>query len=135
MTVQKLTERGPVRILVCGGRDYADREAVFDRLDIAWRSVPLDTLEIVQGGAKGADALAREWCGIRGVPYINVSADWHALGKKAGPIRNQKMIDLYHPALVIAFPGGHGTADMVRRASNAGIPVEHAGRAALKEGR
>lgn len=52
-----------------------------------------------------------------------VPADWKTHGKRAGSIRNQKMIDDYHPQLVVAFPGGAGTADMVRRARAAGIEV------------
>lgn len=44
-------------------------------------------------------------------------------GKAAGPIRNQRMLDEGKPDLVVAFPGGRGTADMVRRAKAAGVPV------------
>lgn len=113
-----------MRVLVCGGRDYADRQALFDYLERIWReSAPVDALEIIQGGATGADALAREWCCQREVAYFNVPANWKMLGKAAGPIRNQRMIDEYRPDLVIAFPGGRGTADMVNRADKAGVPV------------
>lgn len=112
------------RILVCGGRDYADRVTVFGYLDRLWReSAPLDALEIIQGGATGADALAREWCCNREVPYVNVPANWKLHGKAAGPIRNQKMLDKYEPDLVLAFPGGKGTADMVSRAMAASVQV------------
>ena len=48
-------------------------------------------------------------------------ADWDGLGRKAGPIRNQRMLDDGKPDLGIAFPGGRGTADMVRRAREAGV--------------
>lgn len=44
-------------------------------------------------------------------------------GKAAGPIRNQHMIDTAKPDLVVSFPGGAGTADMVRRAKAAGVRV------------
>ena len=117
-------DRKPYRVLVCGGRDYADRKRVFDYLDRLWReAAPLDALEVIQGGATGADALAREWCCSREVPYVNVPANWKLLGKAAGPIRNQRMIDEYGPSLVLAFPGGRGTADMVSRAHRARITV------------
>jgi hypothetical protein len=33
------------------------------------------------------------------------------------------MLELYHPALLVAFPGHLGTADLVLRARAAGIPV------------
>jgi len=50
-------------------------------------------------------------------------ANWRTHGKAAGPIRNQQMLDEGRPHLVVAFPGGTGTADMVRRAKAAGVPV------------
>jgi len=39
--------------------------------------------------------------------------EWDELGKKAGPLRNQRMLDEGKPDLVVAFPGGGGTKDMV----------------------
>jgi len=34
------------------------------------------------------------------------------------------MLDKGQPDLVLAFPGGNGTADMIRRAEAANIPVK-----------
>lgn len=48
-------------------------------------------------------------------------------GKSAGPIRNQTMLDDGKPDLVLAFPGGRGTADMVAKAEKHGIPVRRIG--------
>jgi hypothetical protein len=50
-------------------------------------------------------------------------ADWAKHGRAASPIRNQQMLDEGRPNLVVAFPGGRGTADMVRRARSAGVEV------------
>lgn len=57
------------------------------------------------------------------MPIESYPADWKRDGRGAGPIRNQRMIDEGKPHIVIAFPGGKGTADMVMRAEMAGIPV------------
>lgn len=109
-----------IRILVCGGRDFNDEITVFGALD--GHVIPsCDT--IIQGGAPGADRLAREWCHQKRCRYENYPANWKAHGRAAGPIRNQQMIDEGRPDKVVAFPGGLGTADMVRRARAAGIPV------------
>src|SRR5690606_30354012 len=62
--------------------------------------------------------LAREL----GWHVVAYPADWRRHGRAAGPIRNQEMADA-GADLCIAFPGGRGTADMVRRARAAGIPV------------
>jgi hypothetical protein len=113
-----------MRVLVCGGRDFDDQIAVWTALDELRQRAPHDALTIIQGGASGADKMARDWCAARKVPCINVPADWKKHGRAAGPIRNQKMLDEHVPDLVLAFPGGRGTADMVFRAQNACIPVE-----------
>ena len=55
--------------------------------------------------------------------------EWDELGKKAGPLRNQRMLDEGKPNLVVAFPGGGGTKDMVRRAVKARVPIHEVNRA------
>lgn len=101
--------------LICGGRDFADAE-LFDTMMgqiVQMRGVPS---RVVHGAAKGADMLANEWAWRLAIDTVGVAASWSLHGKAAGPIRNQRMLDEYRPHLVIAFPGGAGTADMVRRA-------------------
>lgn len=116
-----------MRVLVCGGRDYADKAKVFDELE---RLNAFNmTLCVISGGATGADSLAEEWARSNikkrnGVSFNGFKADWNKHGKAAGPIRNQAMIDKGRPDLVLAFPGGRGTADMIQRAEAAGIPVQ-----------
>lgn len=112
----------PERILVCGGRDYADQAMLFGVLDMAAEKGPINA--IIQGDCpKGADKLARMWALSRNEHLERFPADWDAHGKAAGPIRNQQMLDEGRPTKVFAFPGGRGTADMVRRAKAAGVPV------------
>lgn len=110
-----------MRVLVCGGRKYWNEEAVFSTLHgLAEKH---GWLTVIQGGADGADLLAREWAQLCYHGLVTVRADWAAHGRAAGPIRNQQMLDSAKPDLVVAFPGGNGTADMVRRARAAGVPV------------
>lgn len=113
-----------MRVLVCGGRDYNNFAAVSYALAELRRRH--GKLIVIQGGATGADWCARRWCFLLNGPVhmINEPADWKAHGKAAGPIRNQLMLDEHKPDLVLAFPGGNGTADMIRRAEKAGIPVQ-----------
>ncbi len=109
-----------MRVLVTGGRHYKDRQSVFMALDSlhAHKSIAA----IINGAAPGADSLAIDWAIARGVTVISIPADWNKHGNAAGPIRNQRMI-LEMPDLVLAFPGGKGTRDMVARAKLAKIPV------------
>jgi hypothetical protein len=106
-----------MKILVCGGRDYFDAERIDRVLDTLGPSL------VIHGDARGADALAANWAVKRGVPHKPYPADWHYHGKSAGPIRNRLMLKEGKPQLVVAFPGGAGTADMVGAAMQAGVPV------------
>ena len=110
-----------MRLLVCGGRDYSDRETLFAKLDEYLAK--FGSLFIISGKAPGADTLAEEWARLRGASFYGFKADWQKHGKAAGPIRNQKMLDKGDPHLVLAFPGGRGTEDMVTRANAAHVPV------------
>lgn len=108
------------RVLVCGGRDYDDGGAVGATLCAL--NAEMGIAVIIEGGARGADRLARQWAECAGVPYLTVDADWKKYGKAAGAIRNAEMLK-QEPTLVVAFPGGRGTADMVRRARAANVEV------------
>lgn len=116
-----------MRVLVCGGRDYSDWHTLAGVLHQIHRDAPHDTLTIIQGGARGADAMAREWCEAYKVAYINYPADWDKHGRGAGPIRNRRMLEDGRPDLVLAFPGGAGTANMVKQARAAGVEVRLVG--------
>lgn len=108
-------------VLVCGGRDYANRGYLFSVLDRAHVANEIGC--VIHGDAKGADRLAGEWAEMRGIEVEKYPALWDVHGRRAGPIRNQLMLDDAKPDLVIAFLGGAGTSDMVCRAKAAGIPV------------
>lgn len=110
-----------MRILVCGGRDYENVAKLWAELD----AIDIDGVVrlVVDGGAAGADYWAHQWALARNKPYHRYFADWKTHGKAAGPIRNQRMLDEGNPDLVVAFPGGKGTADMVDRATKANIKV------------
>lgn len=110
-----------MRVLVCGGRDYSDQTRVFKEL-IFLRTSP-GKLIIIEGGASGADALAADFAKRYWVEHIQFKADWGKHGKAAGPIRNQQMIEEGKPDLVLAFPGGIGTANMIKQSKAAGIKV------------
>lgn len=101
--------------LICGGRNFTD-QAMFDdamaRLTGMWGCPS----KIVHGAAQGADSMADTWGKRMHIAVVAVPAEWSTHGKAAGPIRNEEMLYLHKPKRVIAFPGGVGTADMVKRA-------------------
>ena len=110
-----------MRVLVCGGREYSDCAAVWDALDDLSRNHMIEC--IIEGDAPGADRIAGAWAKRRRVDLRLFPADWEKYGLAAGPIRNQQMIDKGRPNMVLAFPGGKGTEDMIGRARAAGLLV------------
>lgn len=111
-----------MRVLVCGGRDYADYDYLKTVLS-ALQVVRQPFTAIIHGGYRGADTLADHYAKVHSIEPLEFKADWREHSAAAGPLRNQRMIDEGKPDLVVAFPGHDGTADMVRRARAAGIEV------------
>lgn len=110
-----------MKVLVCGGRDFTDYVTVNRVLSAYFNNFCNGNMEIIHGGARGADTLAGLFAKMFGLKCHIFPAEWDSYGKGAGPIRNQKMLDEGKPTIVIAFPGGADTADMIKRAKKAGI--------------
>ncbi len=110
-----------MRVIVCGGRDYTDSDAIRQRITQLQAVKPMAV--IIHGAAPGADLLTGHIAGTLGYRVEAYPADWARHGKAAGPIRNQEMLNA-GADLVIAFPGGRGTQDMINRAERAGVRVE-----------
>ena len=111
-----------MRVLVCGGRHYDNPAAVYAALGSICRVDGRITC-VIHGGASGADNLADAWGVKNGITVESYLADWHVFGRAGGPLRNQRMLDEGKPDIVLAFPGGRGTEDMVTRAKKAGVRV------------
>lgn len=110
-----------MKVIVCGSRGWRRIEPIQKRL----ADLP-DDATIITGGADGADYLADKAAAQLALDRIIVPANWKRHGKAAGPIRNQRMLDL-GPNLVIAFRldgTSRGTDDMVDRALGAGVEWE-----------
>ena len=108
-----------MRVIVCGGRDFAEREKLFRALD----GIGITTL--IEGGCPtGADKLAKTWAKRKRIPVETFEPEWDLYGKAAGPRRNQRMIEEGKPDLVIGFRGGAGTRDCCERAASFGVPVK-----------
>ena len=113
----------PVVVVACGGRELAwepgaVRTALLEA--VSCRCV----LSLFHGGARGADQLVECQAQALSWPVRQRRAEWSRLGMAAGPIRNQAMLEeaggLAHrngaELLVLAFPGGAGTASCIREA-------------------
>ncbi len=123
-----------MRILITGSRELTDKYLVYDAIAQAVlehqisNSKPWEQpVTVIHGAAKGADSLAGRWADIlEGFEEERHPADWDKHGKKAGPIRNQEMVDLGADVCLAFFKqgaGNRGTSDCVSRAEKAGIPT------------
>lgn len=113
-----------MRVLVCGGRDFGHPNTLeedFIRLTLYQNLSYKDV--IIEGEARGVDLAARRFAEEHGLAFEAYPADWDKHGKAAGFIRNKEMLTKGKPDIVIAFPGGRGTAMMVELAKKAGVKV------------
>lgn len=101
--------------IIAGGRDYRLTAADVARLDL------LPISEVISGGARGVDNDGEQWAKDRGLPLRVVLADWDKHPKSAGPLRNIEMAKVAKAAVL--FPGGRGTAHMLKTAYEYGLNV------------
>lgn len=117
-----------MKILVCGDRNWEDRDLVLDVLNEFCPEV------VIEGHARGVDQIAHKWAESHAATLFCFPAEWGRYGRSAGPIRNRRMAELM-PDLVLAFHDSiltsKGTGDMLTIAEDQGIPyalLEHSGR-------
>ena len=110
-------------ILVAGGRTYTNLPQLTRQLDRLREMRPVT--HIIHGAARGADSLAGTYAHNSSLPCTPYPPN----RKLDGPgrdwkfRRNVRMLLTANPDLVIAFPGGPGTAHMVAKAKNLGYQV------------
>jgi hypothetical protein len=115
------------RILVSGSRHWkhSDAKIIQNVLDVC--SVKYEELHIIHGACQGVDSLAHGYAITREWIVTAVPAKWSKYGNRAGPVRNEYMLEKGRPDLVIAFHDNisqsKGTGHMVSIAKKANVPV------------
>lgn len=111
-----------MKVIVAGGRDFNDYLLMKERLDYYLKFLNQDEIIIVSGAARGADSLGERYAKERGYKLERYPADWNGpYGKGAGFARNRQMAEVSDA--LVAFPGGNGTAHMIRTAYELGLKV------------
>lgn len=115
-----------MRVIVCGSRFWNNAGIINRELNALYGEHGVH-LTVIEGDARGADAIAGEWADHNMIEHLWFTADWQKYGRAAGPIRNQHMLDTTKPHLVLAFhediEHSKGTKDMIKRAKKAGVEV------------
>jgi hypothetical protein len=109
-----------MKVLAAGSRYYQD----FQKILAIISSLDIDLL--IAGGCRGADTLAVRAASQCGIRYIEYPAGWRRFGRSAGPRRNQILLDMKKPDLLLVFhedlARSKGSRDMLSRVVRAGIP-------------
>lgn len=114
------------KVIVAGGRDFADYAYLKEKLDEVFASLgDLDShpIEIISGMAKGADTLGIKYAEEHKLTMVLYPANWKKYPRMAGILRNMNM--LVTATHLVAFWDGksHGTKHMIEIAKEKGIPV------------
>jgi 1-aminocyclopropane-1-carboxylate deaminase/D-cysteine desulfhydrase-like pyridoxal-dependent ACC family enzyme len=117
--------RNRVRVIVCGGRKFNKSEFLNQILN--YFNETYNLVALAHGNATGADTLAKEWAEQqKDISVVAFPVTWinNSIVDKAAELkRNQEMLNRFKPDFVIAFEGGTGTADMIKKAKQKNVPV------------
>lgn len=108
-----------MRVIIAGSREITDIRILLAAVQASGFTIT----EVVEGGARGVDRMAREWARANLIPYRTFDANWDLYGKKAGPIRNREMAAYGEALIAIPSSVSRGTQDMIRQANVKGLQV------------
>jgi len=108
-----------MKAIVAGGRDY--KWNAKDYLLLHEIVVEYSIDEIVSGMATGIDSMGIKYAHENDIKLHECPAEWGKYGRAAGPIRNGYMA--YYSDMLIVWPGGRGTKNMIKQAKEAGIGI------------
>jgi len=110
------------KVIIAGSRSFQDYSTLKTYADFKLSNIK-DTIEIVSGGAKGADSLGERYAKEKGYLLKIFLADWEQYGKAAGYLRNVQMAE-YANALIAFWDGkSRGTMHMIQIAHSYGLKV------------
>ena len=112
-------------LLVAGSRTFDDYDLLAKVMN---ENTPdLEGLVIVEGGAKGADSMAKAWADCCGVQVREFKPDWGKYGRAAGLKRNVEMVEFVREkggrALYFWDGKSRGTRQCIDSAKKLGVPV------------
>lgn len=116
-----------VKVVVAGSRSFSDYEflsLVLNKFLILKEELKFEEIEIVSGGARGADSLGERYATENGCRLTVMKADWDSYGRSAGYIRNAEMAN--YGDIIICFWDlkSRGTRQMIKTAKKQGKIVK-----------
>lgn len=111
-----------MKLVIAGSRGFNDYKLLREMTDYLVKET-LDNVEIVSGGARGADVLGEKYAKERGYPIKSFPANWDLHGKAAGYIRNEEMAEYGNYVLLFWDGESKGTQHMAKLAEKHGCKV------------
>ena len=110
------------KVIIAGSRSFQDYPILKEYANFKLSNIR-DAIEIVSGGAKGADMLGERYAKEKGYSLKVFPADWERHKNAAGYLRNVQMAE-YADALIAFWDGkSRGTMHMIQIAYSYGLKV------------
>ncbi len=106
-----------LKVIIAGSRDFNDYQLLESLVDMYLQRYSTDQIEIVSGGARGADRLGERYAKSRGMALKVMPADWNRFGKSAGYRRNEEMAQYATHCIVFWDGSSPGTQHMINLAN------------------
>lgn len=106
------------KVIIAGSRTFEDYRLLEKTLDQMYS----EPIEVVCGGAHGADNFGRLWAAKKGYEVKTFIPQWQQEGKQAGFNRNVEMADYCDEAICVWDGESKGTAHMIRIVEGLGKP-------------
>lgn len=111
------------KVIIAGGRSFKDYQLLKLECDkILSQKKLTEEIQIVSGGADGADKLGEQYAKQRGYIVKRFEAEWGIYDKAAGPIRNKQMADYADAAIIFWNNFSKGAANMILQCQIKNIP-------------
>ena len=99
------------KLAIVGSRNYNNFEEFSKTID---KYLPIS--EIISGGCRGTDLMAKRYAMQNKINYKEFPADWKRYGKAAGPIRNKLIVDASDAVIAFLSPSSKGTLNSINYA-------------------
>lgn len=113
------------RVIIAGSRDFNNFELLTKACDKLLKKYEAKhgRLEIISGGARGADQLGERYAELRNYRVMQMPADWDKHGQAAGYLRNQDMAKQANACVVFYNGISSGAKHMIDIARKSKLPL------------
>lgn len=100
-----------INVIIAGTRTFKNYKLMCTVMKVIREKYPC--IQIISGGAKGADKLGELYALKHKIPYTVYEAEWDKYGKKAGFKRNEQMAQIGQVLVLFWNGDSSGSRDML----------------------